>query len=243
MLAVLPPANIQTAPTPVQVIGFAPPPAQHTCPTAPHGSPCASPGGHPRRLFPDGGDDGGGQAAAIVRHRASSRDGCPDPEPPRSPAFRPPYPRGPCTGKPCPSPTVVQPAANIEPRPPRQLRPRILVGPLSLLVSLGGRAGCRPARHRGPLAPRRLPPVLAMEVALRQPVRWWRLPGDQTAHPPDGRVQRGLERAQNSRRIAQARHRHRRAKRVPLHAAQATEAALPNLAYLPRQPCRLARGS
>src|SRR5450432_4195236 len=50
--------------------------------------------------------------------------------------------------------------------------------------------------------------------------------------------QRGLGRAQNSRRIAEARH--RRAKRVPLHAAQATEAALPNLAHLPRQPCRLA---
>ncbi len=141
----------------------------------------------------------------------------------------------------CPSPTVDQPATHIEARPPTQLRPRVLVGPLPLLVSLGGRAGCRQARHRGPLAPRRLPPVLTMEVALRQPLRWRRLPGDQTAHQPDGRVQRGLGRAQNSRRIAQARHRHRRAKRVPLHAAQATDAALANLAHLPGQPCWLAQ--
>jgi len=76
-----------------------------------------------------------------------------------------------------------------------------------------------------PLAPCRLPPTLAMEIALRQPVRWWSLRGDEATPPPDDRCQRGLGRGQNSRRIAEARHRHRRANRVPLHAAQATEAA------------------
>ena len=101
-------------------------------------------------------------------------------------------------------------------------------------------AGCRQASHHAPLAPRRLPPVLAMEVALRQPVRWWNLRGDCATYPPDGRCQGGQGRAQNSLRLTEARHRHRRANRVPLHAAQVTAPALPDLAHLPRQPCRLA---
>jgi hypothetical protein len=68
--------------------------------------------------------------AAIVRNRATSRDGYRDPGPPWSPAFRPPYPRGPCTREPCPSPAVGQPAAHIEAPTATQQRPRVLVGPL-----------------------------------------------------------------------------------------------------------------
>src|ERR1022692_3878168 len=65
-----------------------------------------------------------------VRHRASSGDGCPDPEPPGSPGFRPPYPREPCTREPCPSPAVGQPATHVEPPPPEHERSRVLVGPV-----------------------------------------------------------------------------------------------------------------
>ena len=57
---------------------------------------------------------------------------------------------------------------------------------------------------------------------VRQPVEDDVSPETKAAHPPDGRRQHRLGSAKNSRRIAETRHRHRRAKRVPLHATQGT---------------------
>jgi hypothetical protein len=72
---------------------------------------------------------------------------------------------------------------------------------------------------RRSLAPHWISPFLALEVSFPCIQSKRRLARGQSAHPANGRGQRHVGGTSHPRRVAQTRHRHQRAKRVPILAS------------------------
>ena len=119
-------------------------------------------------------------------------------------------------------------------------RPRVLGLPLPPVATLEGRPRHRQARDGRRLAPPGVPPVLEMEIVPRKAGSPANLERNTRTHPTNEPREPVVGRSPNPRRVIEAGHRCQPSDRNAIHGT-ASEAAVADLADVPRQPRGLSR--
>ena len=115
-------------------------------------------------------------------------------------------------------------------------RPTPLGLAVSGVVRMAARGADRLTGHRRALAPAGLRPLLALEVTTPRHRAAGRRCRPPRPDPPDASGQPALGRAPHSRRVAEARDRHLPSDRGEVPRSPPSEAPVPDLAGVPRQP-------